>query len=176
MRYSVDETRVIIAQFKKNSIHKLDKLFNVETLPIFNELEGKTAGAILALNPKNPFWLQCIIHLTFLSPLGNWTGKEFLTPFSKDKKGYGMNLFKNKILNRLFPFDTYIKNAYVDNKPCLALDYRQRTLSFIGLVDDVRKIKDGLVLGQAYYQVPWKKQMWFVGYFILCSLNREKIT
>ena len=175
MRYSVNEARVIIAQLKKSSIHELDTLFNVETLPTFNELEGKNAGDILALNPKNPFWLQCIIRMVFLSPRGKWTGKEFCTPFNNEKRGYGINLFKNKMLSRQFTFDTYIKNAYIDNKPCLALDYRQRWLSFFGLVDDVRRIKDGLVLGQAYYKFPWMKKMWFVGYFALCSLKKEYI-
>ncbi|ODS30288.1 MAG: hypothetical protein SCARUB_04605 [Candidatus Scalindua rubra] len=175
MRYSVTEARVIIEQLKKCSISDLNTLFNVETLPMFEELEGETAGAILALNPKNPWWLMCMIKILFKSPLGQWTGKKFLTSFNKGKNGYGINLFKSKFLTCLFKFDTYIKNAYVDDKPCLALDYRAHRSSIFGLVDDVRKIKDGLVLGRAYYKFPWRKQMWLVGYFVLCALNKDKI-
>jgi len=42
-----------------------------------------------------------------------------------------------------------------------------------GLVDEVRKFKDGQVLGRAYYKFPWRRQTWFVGYFVLCALDTE---
>jgi hypothetical protein len=175
MPYSETEAIAIIEQFKKSSISDLDTLFKRETLPLFEELEGETAGAILALNPENPWWLTCVIKIAFKSPLGRWTGKKFLTPFNNEEKGHGINLFKSRYFPSLFKFDTYSKNACVDDKPCLALDYRAyRSLAF-GLVDEVRKIRDGLVLGRAYYKFPWKKQMWFVGYFVLCPLDNERI-
>ena len=175
MRYSETEAMAIIEQFKKSSISDLDTFFNRETLPIFEELKGDTAGAILALNPENPWWLKCVIKIVFKSPLGQWTGKKFITPFNNEKKGHGINLFKSRYFPCLFKFDTYSKNACLDDKPCLALDYRAyRSLAF-GLVDEVGKIRDGLVLGRAYYKFPWRKQTWFVGYFVLCSLNKERI-
>ncbi|MDR4506518.1 MAG: hypothetical protein MRK01_17235 [Candidatus Scalindua sp.] len=174
MRYSKTDAEQIIQEFKKCSISDLDAIFNRKTLPIFHEIEGETAGAILALNPENPLWLRYMIRMIFKSPLGQWSGKNFITPFGKEKKGFGINLFKNKIPPYLFKFDTYIKNAYIDEEPCLTLDYRPYWLSFFGLVDDVRKISDGLLLGQAYYKLPWRKQMWFAGYFILCTLHNEK--
>ncbi len=173
MRYSETEAMVIIEQFKKSSIDDLDTFFVRKTLPIFEELKGDTAGAILALNPENPWWLKCVIKIVFKSPLGQWTGKKFITPFNNEKKGHGINLFKSKYFPSLFKFDTYSKNAYADDKPCLALDYRAyRSLAF-GLVDEVRKFRGGQVLGRAYYKFPWRRQMWFVGYFVLCTLNRE---
>ncbi len=175
MRYSETEATAIIEQFKKSSINDLDTLFNTEVLPIFEELEGETAGAILTLNPENPWWLKCVIKLSFKSPLGKWTGKKFLTPFNNKKKGHGINLFKSKYFPQLFKFDTYIKNAHVDDKPCLALDYRSYHLLTFGLVDEVRKIRDGQFLGRAYYKFPWSRQTWFVGYFVLYSLNQERI-
>lgn len=171
MRYSVSEAIVIIEQLKKCSINDLDTLFNTEALPKFEELDGEISGAILALNPENPWWLKCVIKIVFKSPLGQWTGKKFITPFNKEKKGHGINLFKSKYFPKLFKFDTYIKNAYVDDKPCLALDYRSYHLLTFGLVDEVRKIKDGQFLGRACYKFPWRRQMWFVGYFVL-SVNR----
>ncbi len=171
MRYSETEAIAIIEQLKKCSIDDLDSLFNRETFPLFEELEGETAGAILALNPENPWWLRCIIKITFKSPLGQWTGKKFITPFNESKKGLGINLFKSRCFPQLFKFDTYIKNAYVGDKPCLALDYRSYNLLTFGLVDEVRKIKDGHFLGRAYYKFPWKKQTWFVGYFVICILD-----
>lgn len=171
MRYSVSEAIVIVEQFKKCSINDLDTLFNTETLPQFEELEGETSGAILVLNPENSWWLKCIIKITCKSPLGWWTGKKFITPFNKGVKGLGVNLFKSKYFPRLFKFDTYIKNSYLDNKPCLALDYRPYHLLTFGLVDEVRMIKEGQFLGRAYYKFPWKEQMWFVGYFVLLCLR-----
>ena len=173
MRYSETEARSIIKQFKKSSIDNLDTLFNKETLPKFEELEGETAGGILALNPENPGWLKCVIKIAFKSPLGQWTGKKFITSFNKGKKGHGMNLFKSRYFPCLFKFDTYIKNANADDNPCLALDYRSYHLLTFGLVDEVRKIRDGQFLGRAYYKFPWKKQTWFVGYFVLCILDTK---
>jgi hypothetical protein len=173
MRYSATEAMAIIEQFKKSSIKDLDTLFNREPLPKFEEIEGETAGAILALNPGNPWWLKCMIKIAFKSPLGRWTGKKFITPFNEGKKGRGINLFKSRYFPQLFRFDTYVKNAYVDDKPCLALDYRAyRSLAF-GLVDEVRKIREGQVLGRAYYKLPWRRQTWFVGYFVLCALDTK---
>ncbi len=174
MRYSETEAAAVFEQLKKCSIDDLDTLFNRGTLPEFEEVKGDTAGAILALNPENPWWLTCIIKIVFKSPLGRWTGKKFITPFNREKKGHGINLFKSSYFPQLFKFDTYIKNAYVDDKPCLALDYRPYHLLTYGLVDEVRNIKDGQVLGHAYYKFPWRIEVWFVGYFVLCVLDTKR--
>jgi len=174
MRYSETEAMAIIEHFKKCSINDLDTLFNRETLPLFKELEGETAGTILALNPENPLWLKCVIKIAFKSPLRQWIGKKFIASFNEGEKGHGINLFKSRYFPCLFKFDTYIKNAYFDDKPCLALDYRSYHLLTFGLVDEVRKIRDGQVLGRAYYKFPWKREMWFVGYFVLFTLRIQK--
>ncbi len=171
MRYSETEVIAIIEQLKKCSIYDLDRLFSGEALPGSEEFEGETAGAILALNPGNPWWLKCVIKIAFKSPLGRWTGKKFITPFNKERKGHGINLFKSRCFPQLFRFDTYVKNSYFDNKPSLALDYRSYHLLTSGLVDEVRKIREGQFLGRAYYKFPWRRETWFVGYFILCALD-----
>lgn len=174
MRYSETEAIAIIEQLKRCSIDDLDALFNSETLPIFEELEDETAGAILALNPENPWWLTCVIKIVFKSPLRRWTGKRFITPFNNEIKGHGINLFKSRHFSSLFRFDTYIKNSYFDDKPSLALDYRPYHLLTFGLVDEVRKVRDGQFLGRAYYKFPWKRQTWFIGYFVLCSFKSDR--
>ncbi len=171
MRYSEKEAVAIFEQLKRCSIDDLDTLFDMEALPEFEELEGETAGAILALNPENPRWLKCVIKIAFKSPLGQWTGKKFITPFDEGKKGNGINMFKSRYFSQLFRFGTYVKNAYADDRPCIALDYRPYHLLTFGLVDEVRKFKDGQVLGRAYYKFPWRRQIWFVGYFVLCALD-----
>ena len=171
MRYSEKEAIAIFEQLKRCSINDLDALFDTEALPGFEELEGDTAGEILALNPENPWWLKCVIKIAFKSPLRQWTGKKFITSFNEGKEGYGINLFKSRYFLQLFRFGTYIKNAYADDRPCIALDYRPYHLLTFGLVDEVRKFKDGQVLGRAYYKFPWRRQIWFVGYFVLCALD-----
>ena len=69
MRFSEKEAVAIFEQLKRCSIDDLDALFDTEALPGFEELEGGTAGEILALNPENPLWLKCVIKIAFISPL-----------------------------------------------------------------------------------------------------------
>jgi hypothetical protein len=79
-----------------------------------------------------------VIKIAFKSPLGQWTGKKFITPFDEGKKGNGINMFKSRYFSQLFRFGTYVKNAYADDRPCIALDYRPYHLLTFGLVDEAR--------------------------------------
>jgi len=72
-----------------------------------------------------------------------------------------------------FRFDTYIKKAYIDQKLCVALDYRAYPSLMFGLVDDVKKIENSVFLGQMYFKFPWKKEIHFLGYFALCALEKS---
>jgi len=147
-------------------------LFHEGGIPPFREFEGETRGSFLAWNPQNS-WLQRLsIKLIFDSFFARWTGKKFLTSFKGEERGRGINLYNNLILLHRFRFDTYIKEAYSDGKPCLALDYGTYPSLMFGLVDDVRKIQDGVLLGQMYYKYPWRKERWFWGYFTLCTLSK----
>ncbi|MBC8236192.1 hypothetical protein H8E77_42130 [bacterium] len=172
-RYSDKEAQIIIDKLKKKSFSALHLLFKIEDVPLFEELEGETAGSFLAWNPKNPFWIKFFMKILFNSPFARWTGKKFITPFDKENRGKGVNLFRNRILPHRFRFDTYIKKAQIDHNVCLALDYRDYRSLMFGLVDDVRKIEDGVFLGQMYYKFPWKKELWFLGYFVLCALKKS---
>jgi len=170
-RYSDKEAQVIIAKLRKHSFIELHLLFKAGKAPSFEELEGETAGSFLAWNPQNPHWIKFFIDLLFNSPFACWTGKKFFTPFDKEKRGKGVNLFRNRTLPYRFQFDTYIKKAQIDNNFCLALDYRAYPSLMFGLVDDVRKIEDGVFLGQMFYNFPWEKESWFLGYFVLCAFE-----
>lgn len=172
-KYSHQEVESIIKRLKESDIKELDSLFSNGGVPLFEEIKGETAGGFLAWNPKNYSLLQFFVKTLFDSPFGRWTGKEFSAPFGEGKtgKGKGVNLFKNRLLPNRFKFDVYIKNAYGDQKSCLTLDYRSHFSLMSGLVDDVRKIEDGVFLGQMYYKFLWKKEPQFLGYFVLCSLK-----
>ncbi len=173
MRYTENEAKAIIEQFNECSLTDLGAMFNRESTPMFEEFEGETKGAFLSWNPKNSWWLMCLIRICFNSPFARWIGKQFITSFNEEKKGHGVNLFKNKFIPLRFKFDTNIQNAHVDSNSCLVLDYRSYPSLMFGLVDDVRKIQEGVLLGQMYYKFPLRKELWFVGYFVLCALKKR---
>jgi hypothetical protein len=81
-----------------------------------------------------------------------------------------VNLFRNRLWPRRYRLETYIKGAEADHEPCLTLEYPFPSLMY-GLIDDVRKIDDGVLLGQMLYKFPWRKGRLFLGYFLLCALT-----
>jgi hypothetical protein len=168
--YSEEEAQKIIGSLRQRSMQELDGLFDNGNAPEHTDFSGDTRGSFLAWNPGNPRWLGWGIRLLFQSPFARWTGKRFL-PISGEAKGSGYNLFANRILPHRFSFDTYTKNALRDARPCLALDYRSYRSLMFGLIDDVREIQEGVLLGQMYFQFPWRKTPMFVGYFTLCALQ-----
>ncbi|MEM4326031.1 MAG: hypothetical protein QXU40_01900 [Candidatus Pacearchaeota archaeon] len=166
-RFESAEAQEILKDFKRFSIEELNKIFGSGTLFLFEEIRGKTAGSFLAWKAQNPAFVKFGTKLLFESPFGCWIGKEFIKPFSREEKGFGVNLFNNFFLPKRFWFKTYFKNSFFDGNPCLALDYRPYKSLMFGLVDDVRKIKDGIFLGQMYFKFPFKKNFQFLGYFLL---------
>ena len=42
-----------------------------------------------------------------------------------------------------------------------------------GLIDDVRQIDDGVLLGQMHFRFPWQRSRTFIGYFVLCVIHAE---
>lgn len=170
-RYSTKDSQDILVRLNSHPFEDLHALFREGTAPFFEEIRGKTAGSFLSWNPGNSWWLAFFINFQFSSPLARWTGKEFLLPFNKDKKGEGINLFRNRLCPRRYRFDTYIDNCRLHRGSCLILDYRAYLSPMLGLVDDVRKIEPGVFLGQMHYKFPLKKEPWFVGYFVLCALR-----
>lgn len=171
-QYSLEEAKIIIDRLKKHSFEDLLALFKEGKAPLSEEIEGETAGSFLAWNPQNSLLIKFFTKILFNSPFGRWTGKEFSAPFDGGKRGKGVNLFQSRILSQRFRFDTYIKKARSDSNSCLALDYRLYPSLMSGLVDDLRKIEDGVFLGQMYYKFSMKKELRFLGYFVLCSLKK----
>ncbi|MEX2446091.1 MAG: hypothetical protein WD734_02040, partial [Dehalococcoidia bacterium] len=95
-----------------------------------------------------------------------WTGKAFVTRFDEDTEGAGVNLFANRWAPLRYQMRTRIQPADRDGRPCLALVYPPGSVMF-GLVDDLREIDDGLLLGVMGYLFPWSRRLCFVGYFAL---------
>ena len=170
-RHSLEDAQKVIAKFKTYSFEDFHKLFTEGKAPSFDEIEGDTLGSFLALSPKAGWLRKAALALVWDNPLARWTGKRFITPFAADKKGQGINLFRNRILPRRFRIDTSIENSLFDRNPCLAVLYPHFPSSTFGLRDELRRIDDGVFLGQGHHKLPGGKQYSLQGYFVLCALN-----
>lgn len=162
-----EKKQQMFENLKEKSFEELHLLFRNGALPKFEEFDGETTGQFLAFNPKISSLIKFFMKVLFESHIGRWTGKKFITPFDTENKGTGANLFKNKILPQRFRFETYIKESFFDGNPCLVLDYKPYRSLMFGLVDDVRKIEDGILLGQMRFKFPMKNNFTFIGYFAL---------
>ena len=161
----------MIVEYQTFSLADLDARFSAGTVPIFEEIKGRTAGAWLAKD-KEYWWASAFIKILLDSPWARWTGKEVMTAYGEDFRGRGQNLFSNKILPTRYPMDTYVKKAEVDDNLCFTLDYQFPSIMY-GLIDDIRQVDDGILLGQMQYKWFWKKKRLFLGYFLLCCLESE---
>jgi len=171
-RHSRENAQAIMARLKGYSFDDLHWLFKEGKTPSFEELEGDTAGSFLAWNPKTSWRLKLLTLIGFDNPFARWTGKRFVTGFDEDRRGKGINLYQNRLLLHRFSFATCIKESMFDQDQCLALVYAPFPSPMFGTVDELRRIEDGVFLGQGYHRFPWEKQYSLLVYFVLCALTR----
>ncbi|HEY6291525.1 MAG TPA: hypothetical protein VI455_08190 [Terriglobia bacterium] len=143
------------------SFEELHSYFGAGTAPNLEEMTGDTSGVFLAWNPQACWLMKTWVRWTFRS----WLGKRFFAASPAEASSHGINLFSNNPTTR-YAFRTYLGAARIDGAPCLKLDYSIAG-SLRGLVDDVRKVADGLVLGQINYQFFWQRTPTFYLYFTL---------
>jgi hypothetical protein len=172
-RYSLENAEAIIAKFKEYSFDDLHRLFREGKSPSFDEIEGNTAGSFLVLNPKAGWWRKAALAIAFDNPLSRWTGKRFISTFDGEKKGEGTNLFRNRFFPQRFGINTSVEKSLFDQKPCLAVTYPHFPSSLFGLRDELKRIDDGVFLGQGHHRLPWGKGYSLQGYFLLCALTRS---
>jgi len=171
-RHSSGNAQAIMAKLRQYPFDDLHPLFMEGKTPFFEEIDGDTAGSFLAWNPKTHWWMKVLARIGFDNPFARWTGMRFITPFVEERRGKGTNLYQNRILPYRFSFDTCIKKSLFDQQPCLALDYAPFPSPMFGTLDELRRIDDGVFLGQGYHKFPWQKEHSFLGYFVLCALTR----
>lgn len=170
-RFTQEEAQAVIQRLMPLTFEDLNSIFRDGEVPSFGEIEGRTAGEWLAKSAKNYWWANVFIKLFLNSPWARWSGKGFFTPFSDiDVVGRGANLFSNRFRPVRYTLDTFIKKAETDNNPCLTLRYPFGSIMY-GLIDDVRRIENGVFLGQMHYRFFWRKDRVFIGYFALCALG-----
>ena len=170
---SAEDAQIIMARFRGYSFGDLHPLFKEGKTPLFEEIEGDTVGSFLALNPKTELWRKLALKIFFDNPLARWKGKRFITLFDEDKRGRGINLFWNRILPQRFPIETYISKSLFDQNPCLSIAYPRFPSSMFGLIDQLRRIDNGIFLGQGHHKLPWGKEYSLQGYFVLCALTKS---
>jgi hypothetical protein len=173
-RHSLEDAQAIIAKFKKYSFDDFHKLFREGKAPSFDEIEGDTAGSFLALDPKAEWWRKAALAIAFDNPLARWMGKRFISPFDEVKNGRGTNLFRNRIFPQRFGINTFVEKSLFDQNPCLAVTYPHFPSSLFGLRDELRRIDDGVFLGQGHHKLPGGKEYSLQGYFVLCALGRPE--
>lgn len=169
-RHSLEEARTIIGKLEKCSFDDLHPLFTEGTVPLFKEIEGKTAGRFLALDPKTGWLKKLGLTIFFENRLACWTGKRFITHFGDEEVGKGINLFQNRILPERFPIHTCVNRSLFDRNLCLTVTYPHFPSRMFGLVDELRRIDGGVFLGQGHHKYPWAKDYSLQGYFVLCAL------
>lgn len=173
VRYSKTEAAVILDEYRNMSFDELSTKFtNDGTLFNFSEIAGKTSGAFVEMDPNFTQSVGTSELTKFIDERSRWAGKNFLTPFGDENVGSGINMFNNKlILKTAFRFKTYnINSIPFDGKPCLYLDYSGTVVS--GITDYLRKVEDGVFLGQVYTKTPGTNKLKLMGYFTLVALEK----
>ena len=154
-----------IAEMQALSLDELERRFESGQVPTFARVVGPTTGAWLHRETQ-PWWAAVFVRIALDSPWARWSGKGFVLPFDEAQPGAGMNLFANRVLPLRLQFETRVRNADHDGKPCLALIYPRGSV-MRGLIDDVREVADGTLLGHMVYRFPGRRTPHFVGYFTL---------
>jgi hypothetical protein len=141
----------------------LRRLYVGARTPTIAELTGDLRGRMLALVaiPGWLFWWARLLAGTRLFP---WLGKSFFADDGAATRGTGINrVFTDRI--RWFKFDTFIGPSRAGAFDAFQLDYdNPGNPSFIRAIkDEVRELRPGLFLGQAYFKT--KKREILMLYF-----------
>jgi hypothetical protein len=146
------------------SFEELQAHFRDGTPPGLQEMAGDTRGQFLTWHPHSGWLMKLIVWFLFR----RWLGKRFSAPTTGSDFSEGINLFDGG--SARYAFRAYVSPARMDGASCLRLDY-SIDAAMNGLADDVRKIADGLVLGQIHYRFFWQRQHRFYLYFALSTLR-----
>jgi len=130
----------------------LRRLYVGARTPAVADLTGDLRGRMLALVaiPGWLFWWARLLARTRVFP---WFGKSFAADGPNAARGTGINrVFTDKI--RWFKFDTFIARSRAGDFDAFQLDYDNPGNPFFirAIKDEVRELRPGLFLGQAYFK------------------------
>ncbi|HLK88535.1 MAG TPA: hypothetical protein VKZ18_01500 [Polyangia bacterium] len=141
----------------------LGRLYAGATTPAVADLDGDLRGRMLALVAP-PGWLFGWARLWARTPLFPWLGKSFRVDPASPHRGTGINrVFRDR--TRWFRFETFIAPSRAGDFDAFQLDYDNDDNPFFirAIKDEVRQLRPGLFLGQAYLKS--KKRQRLVLYF-----------
>ena len=129
----------------------LERLYSEARVPKLQDLDGDLRGRMLAI-PKLPPALAAAVRAFAGHDRFPWRGKSF-QPHSADK-GEGINRIFTDALRR-YRFETFIGPSRAGAFDALQLDYDNPGNPFFirPIKDEVRELRPGLWLGQAWLQL-----------------------
>jgi len=141
----------------------LGRLYAGARTPKVADLTGDLRGRMLALvaAPRWLFWWASLWARTSVFP---WLGKSFRAEGTDPARGTGINrVFTDR--TRWFRFDTFIAPSRAGSFDAFPLDYDNPDNPFFirAIKDEVRELRPGLFLGQAYLKT--KRREILVLYF-----------
>jgi hypothetical protein len=134
----------------------LERLYGQATVPAIPDLSGDLRGRMLALVDA-PAALTRLGHYLGSRAWFPWRGKSF----THDSASAGGGI--NRVLRdrfRFFEFDTFVGPSRAGSFDAVQLDYDSpRNPAFIRWVkDEVRELRPGLFLGQAWLALPGRRE------------------
>src|SRR5947207_3516612 len=142
---------------------RLRRLYVGARTPAVADLTGDLRGRMLAL-VAIPSWLFFWASLLARTRFFPWLGKSFFAEGPGAARGTGINrVFTDRI--RWFKFDTFIAPSRAGDFDAFQLDYDNPGNPFFirAIKDEVRELRPGLFLGQAYLKT--KKREILMLYF-----------
>jgi len=128
----------------------LVRLYEAAPAPRIRDVSGDLEGRMLAVTLL-PSWVTALPARWARTGSFPWRGKSFVV-LSEDA-GEGRNRVVSDRV-KLFRFTTRIAPSRHDGQPALELDYDHRGNPWIirQIEDEIRELKPGLYLGQAYFR------------------------
>ena len=136
-------------------------LYEAATLPDLSKIRGDLRGRMLAA-PAVPAWIAAFPAAWARAKSFPWRGKSF------SPRGAEAGTGDNRVVSErfhLFRFDTRVSPSRHDGKPAIELDYDNAGNPFFirAIEDEIREVRPGLFLGQAWLRTAKKKTfvLWF---------------
>lgn len=150
-RFSSSEARLDVDALLDKTPSELEAMYQTATVPRIDAIRGDLKGRMLAVTivPRRVRDALCSFAGTSAFP---WKGKSFRA-HSIDK-GEGINrIFSDRL--KLFRFETFIARSRAGDFDAVQLDYDLRGNPWVirQVKDEIRQVREGLYLGQAYFMM-----------------------
>ncbi len=142
---TITTSRLSVEQLEQLSTEELLKVFQTLPAPKISEMDGEFAARLL----QQPSTLARFFgQVSVANPLMPWLCKAFRPVDAESGRGYNTFKLLGRVVQR-FPMQTVIAPSRYDGKPAYTLVYHiyHSMCGDIHMVDEVRKVADGVYLG-----------------------------